>query len=59
MNAKTPGKVRLVANSHLHVDHMRILDDIAYWDVNSANMYYWGPRQNGLARKTCVAMRST
>ena len=44
-NAKHPGRVRLVINGHLHVDHMRILDNIAYWDVNSANMYYWGPRQ--------------
>ena len=51
MNAKTPGKVRLVANGHLHVDHMRILDNIAYWDVNSANMYYWGPRQNVYPRE--------
>lgn len=44
-NAKTPGKVRLVVNGHMHVDHLRILDNIAYWDVNSANMFYWGPRQ--------------
>lgn len=44
-NEKHPGRVRLVINGHLHVDHMRILDNIAYWDVNSANMYYWGRRQ--------------
>ena len=44
-NARHPGRVRLVINGHLHVDHMRILDNIAYWDVNSANMYYWGGRQ--------------
>lgn len=44
-NAKNPGRVRLVINGHLHVDHLRILDNIAYWDVNSANMYYYGPRQ--------------
>ena len=44
-NAKYPGRVRLVINGHLHVDHLRILDNIAYWDVNSANMYYYGPRQ--------------
>ena len=45
-NAKHPGRVRLVINGHLHVDHMRILDNIAYWDVNSANMYYWGGPKN-------------
>ena len=44
-NAKNPGRVRLVANGHLHTDHLRILDNIVYWDVNSANMYYWGPKQ--------------
>ena len=44
-NAKHPGRVRLVINGHLHVDNLRILDNIAYWDVASANMYYWGPRQ--------------
>ena len=44
-NARHPGRVRLVINGHLHVDNLRILDNIAYWDVASANMYYWGPRQ--------------
>ncbi len=50
-NAKNPGRVRLVINGHLHVDHLRILDNIAYWDVNSANMYYYGPRQYAYPRE--------
>lgn len=45
-NERHPGRVRLVMNGHLHVDHLRILDNIAYWDVNSANMYYWGGVKN-------------
>ena len=39
-NAKCPGKVRLVMNGHLHADYLRLLDNILYWDVNSAN-YVW------------------
>ncbi len=45
VNARHPGRVRLVVNGHYHVDHLRILENIPYWDVNSANMYYWGQRQ--------------
>ena len=45
VNAKNPGRVRLVVNGHYHTDYLRILDNIAYWDVNSANMYYSGIRQ--------------
>ena len=44
-NEKHPGRVRLVINGHYHADNLRILDNIPYWDVNSANMYYWGLRQ--------------
>jgi len=40
-NAKKPGTVRLVMNGHLHTDHLRILDNILYWDVNSANYHYY------------------
>ena len=36
-NAKRPGTVRLVMNGHLHADNLRIMDDIVWWDVNSAN----------------------
>ncbi len=39
-NARHPGRVRLVMNGHMHMDHLRILDNILYWDVNSAN-YQW------------------
>lgn len=49
-NERHPGRVRLVVNGHLHVDNLRIFDNIAYWDVNSANMYYWGPRQYAYPR---------
>lgn len=40
-NAKKPGAVRLVVNGHLHADNLRILDNILYWDVNSANYKYY------------------
>lgn len=41
-NAKRSGTVRLVMNGHLHTDHLRILDGILYWDVNSANYQWYG-----------------
>ena len=40
-NAKKPGTVRLVMNGHLHMDNLRVLDNILYWDVNSANYQYF------------------
>ena len=39
-NAKHPGKVRLVINGHHHCDHVRILENIVYLDLNSAS-YDW------------------
>ncbi len=45
-NAKRPGTVRLVMNGHLHVDHLRLLDGIVYWDVNSANYQYYGRKHD-------------
>ncbi|MBQ4200064.1 MAG: metallophosphoesterase [Kiritimatiellae bacterium] len=42
-NAKKPGTVRLVMNGHLHIDNLRVIDSILYWDVNSANYRYYGP----------------
>jgi hypothetical protein len=36
-NAKKPGTVRAVLNGHHHVDNLRLIDNILYWDVNSAN----------------------
>lgn len=35
-NAKRPGTVRLVVNGHEHKDNLRILDNVAYLDLNSA-----------------------
>lgn len=40
-NRKCPGKVRLVMNGHDHTDNWRLINNILYWDVNSAN--YWYP----------------
>jgi len=39
-NAKHPGRVRLVINGHHHEDNVRVLDDIVYFDLNTAN-YKW------------------
>ena len=36
-NAKRAGTVRLVVNGHSHKDHFRILDSIAYLELNSAS----------------------
>ena len=43
-NAKKPGTVRLVMNGHLHIDHLRVLDNILYWDVNSATYQYFAKK---------------
>lgn len=39
-NARNPGRVRLVINGHHHHDHVRILENIVYLDLNSAS-YDW------------------
>jgi len=39
-NAAHPGRVRLVINGHYHRDHVRILDNVVYLDLNSAS-YDW------------------
>lgn len=39
-NAKTPGKVRMSINGHYHCDYLRMLDNVLYFDVNSAS-YQW------------------
>ncbi len=36
-NARRPGTVRLVINGHNHKDYFRILDGVAYLDLNSAS----------------------
>lgn len=45
-NEKKPGTVRLVANGHLHTDNLRVLDNILYWDVNSANYQYYARKHD-------------
>ena len=45
-NAKTPGKVRLVINGHHHCDHLRILEKIVYFDLNSANFQWIGTKHS-------------
>lgn len=39
-NQKRPHSVILCINGHYHRDHIRILDNVCYWDVNSAS-YDW------------------
>ena len=43
-NRACPGKVRMAVNGHYHVDFLRLWDDVAYLDVNSANYFYSGRR---------------
>jgi hypothetical protein len=45
-NEKKPGTVRLVANGHMHMDYLRVLDNILYWDVNSANYQYYATKHS-------------
>ncbi|MBE6356812.1 MAG: hypothetical protein E7058_06825 [Lentisphaerae bacterium] len=37
-NAQVPGKVRLAVNGHHHRDFLRILDNVVFFDLNSAAM---------------------
>ena len=39
-NQKHPHSVLLCINGHYHRDHLRILDNVCYWDMNSAS-YDW------------------
>ena len=41
-NRKHPGRVPFVLNGHEHIDNLRILDNILYFDFNSANYQYYG-----------------
>ena len=43
-NRRWPGRVRLVMNGHMHMDYLRVLDNILYWDVNSANYQWFGKK---------------
>ena len=38
-----PGTVLLAANGHLHTDHLAVIDNIAYWDVNVVQNGGWRP----------------
>lgn len=56
-NAGHPGTVRLVVNGHTHKDHFRMLDSVAYFELNSAS-YDISGRHNAYPeefRKQCGA----
>ena len=46
INAKHPGRVRLVMNGHMHMDHLSVMENILWWDVNSANFQYYGRKHD-------------
>lgn len=46
-NRRHPGRIPLVMNGHYHCDHLRILDGVIYFDVNSAN-YQWVNKPHNL-----------
>ena len=52
-NAKKPGTVRLVMNGHLHMDNLRILDNILYWDVNSASNQWYARTHDKFSAEYC------
>ena len=61
-NRKSPGKVRLVINGHHHTDHVCVLDDIVYLELNSANYYYFGKQHDAYPpemRKKAEDIRNT
>lgn len=39
--AEHEGTVMMATNGHLHTDHFRVLDNIAYFDVNTVLNGYW------------------
>lgn len=41
-NAKRPGQVRLAMNGHHHANHLRIMNQVVYFDVNSASQLWYG-----------------
>ena len=53
-NNRHPGRVRLVLNGHHHRDHVRILDNVIYMDVNSAN-YDWFLKEHDAYPKSYYA----
>ncbi len=49
-NEKNPGRVRLVINGHYHRDFIRLLDNVVYFDLNSAS-YDWIEKTHNLYPK--------
>lgn len=54
-NRERPGKVRLVINGHHHVDHLSVLRGVVYFDMNSANYYYYGKKHAKYPREALKA----
>lgn len=56
-NAKRPHSVLMCINGHYHTDHIRILDNVCYFDVNSA-VGMWVPKSHDLyPQELCNAYR--
>ena len=45
-NAKSPGKVRLAINGHHHCDNLRMLEQVLYFDLNSASFQWMGTKHS-------------
>ena len=45
-NRRHPGRVRLVMNGHEHIDNLRVLDNVLYFDFNSANYQYYAKKHD-------------
>ena len=46
VNAKHPGRVRVVMNGHMHMDHLSVMENVLWWDVNSANFQYYDKKHD-------------
>ena len=44
-NRKSPGKVRMAINGHHHRDYIRTLDNVVYFDLNSASFDWIGTKR--------------
>ena len=42
-NEKAPGTVTLVMNGHYHTDHLKTIDGVLYFDVNTSINGHWQP----------------
>ena len=52
-NRRHPGRVLLVMNGHEHIDNLRILNGILYYDVNSANFQWFNKRHSCYSEDYC------